>query len=152
MTYPGYDNNRLANEMDDEYFEQLNLGKASPFYNKATQELTAPGSTYKMVSAVAGLNEGVLSVDETIQCTGSFDLEALPIKCWIHPGNHGYENLVSALADSCNMYFNTVGFRLGDVGAEDGKAVDEVGIEKLAKYAAMFGFDQETGIEMDDFR
>lgn len=150
VTYPGYDNNRLANEMDDEYFEQLNLGKASPFYNKATQELTAPGSTYKMVSAVAGLNEGVISVDETIQCTGSFDLEALPIKCWIHPGNHGYENLVGALADSCNMYFNTVGFRLGDVGAEDGKAVDEVGIEKLAKYAAMFGFDQETGIEMDE--
>lgn len=150
VTYPGYDNNRLANEMDDEYFEQLNLGKASPFYNKATQELTAPGSTYKMVSATAGLNEGVISVDEPINCTGSFDLEALPIKCWIHPGMHGYENLTSALADSCNMYFNTLAFRLGDVGNGLEEAVDEVGIEKLAKYASMFGFDQETGIEMDE--
>lgn len=149
-TYPGYDNNRLANDMDDEYFEQLTMDKSSPFYNKATQELTAPGSTFKMVTGVAGVTEGVVSVDEIINCTGKFDMVDPPINCWIYPGMHGGENLVTALQDSCNYYFNTIGLRLGDVGNEDGELVDEVGIEKLAKYAAMFGFDQETGIEMDE--
>lgn len=150
VTYPGYDNNRLANEMDDEYFAELSVDKSSPFYNKATQELTAPGSTYKMVSGVAGVMEGVVSVDELIECTGVFDMVKPPINCWIAPGKHGAENLVTALSDSCNFYFNTIGLRLGDVGNEDGEKVDEVGIEKLAKYASMFGFDQETGIEMDE--
>lgn len=150
VTYPGYDSNRLANEMDDEYFEQLNLGKASPFYNKATQELTAPGSTYKMVTAVAGVNEGVISIDEGVNCTGEFDLITPSVKCWIHPGMHGVETLSTAIADSCNVYFNTIAFRLGSTGQTEEDHVDEIGIERLAKYAEMFGFDQETGIEMDE--
>lgn len=149
VTYPGYDNNRLANDMDEEYFEQLTLDKSSPFYNKATQELTAPGSTYKMVSAVAGVEEGVIGVDEPVYCTGVFEDVDPPINCWIGPdGQHGALTLSTALQESCNNYFNTIGLRLGDVGNADGEMVDEVGIEKLAKYAKLFGFDQETGIEM----
>lgn len=151
VTYPGYDNNRLANDMDEEYFEKLTLDKSSPFYNKATQELTAPGSTYKMVTAVAGVQEGVIAIDEAVNCTGVFEDVDPPINCWIGPsGMHGPLTLSSALQESCNYYFNTIGLRLGDVGNADGEMVDEVGIEKLAKYAAMFGFDQETGIEMDE--
>lgn len=151
VTYPGYDNNRLANDMDEAYFEKLTLDKSSPFYNKATQELTAPGSTYKMVTAVAGVQEGVIAIDEAVNCTGVFEDVDPPINCWIGPsGMHGPLTLSSALQESCNYYFNTVGLRLGDVGNADGTMVDEVGIEKLAKYAAMFGFDQETGIEMDE--
>ena len=150
VTYPGYDNNRLVNEMDDEYFEQLVTDKSSPFYNKATQELTAPGSTYKMVTATAGVMEGVVSVDEQINCTGTFELSDPAINCWIYPGMHGGESLITAIRDSCNFYFNTVGFRLGDVGNEDGTLDDAVGIEKMAKYAAMYGLDSESGIEMDE--
>lgn len=150
VTYPGYDNNRLANDMDEEYFSELVTDQSSPFYNKATQELTAPGSTYKMVSAVAGVMEGVVSIDEGIGCTGEFDLVTPSIKCWIHPGQHGVVSLASAIQQSCNFYFNTLGYRLADVGAEDGEIVDEVGIERLTKYAEMFGFDQETGIELDE--
>ncbi len=152
VTYPGYDNNRLANDMDEEYFEQLTLDKSSPFYNKATQELTAPGSTYKMVTAVAGVQEGVITVDEAINCTGVFEDVDPPINCWIYSsgGMHGPLTLSAALQESCNFYFNTVGLRLGDVGNADGEMDDAVGIAKLAKYAAMFGFDQETGIEMDE--
>ena len=55
VTYPGYDNNRLSNNMDTDYYYQLTVDKSSPFYNKATQQLTAPGSTYKPVVAAAGL-------------------------------------------------------------------------------------------------
>lgn len=150
VTYPGYDNNRLANNMDEEYFQELMLDESSPFYNKATQELTAPGSTYKMVTSVAGVMEGVVTVDEPIGCTGEFDAVEPHIKCWSYPGYHGMISLATALQESCNYYFNTIGFRLGDVGDPDGEHDDATGVEKLAKYAAMFGFDKETGIEMDE--
>ncbi|MDO4633306.1 MAG: penicillin-binding transpeptidase domain-containing protein [Eubacteriales bacterium] len=151
VTYPGYDNNRLANDMDDDYFASLVTDGSSPFYNKATQELTAPGSTYKMVTATAGLMEGVVTAGEAIDCTGTFSEVKPPINCWIGPtGSHGPLTLVSAIQESCNFYFNTVGFRLGMIGSSTGESVDEIGISMLEKYASMYGFDQETGIEMDE--
>ncbi len=149
-TYPAYDNNRLANDMDEEYFEELILDGSSPFYNKATQELTAPGSTYKMVTSVAGVMEGVVGVDEGIVCSGKFDAVDPPINCWIYPGAHGAITLSTALQESCNYYFNTIGVRLGDVGNADGELDDATGVEKLRKYASLFGFDEESGIEMDE--
>lgn len=147
VSYPGYDNNRLANDMDSEYYTQLNSDKTSPFYNKATQEVTAPGSTFKMVTATAGVMEGVISTYDTITCSGVFDLVEPNINCWIHPGAHGAENLTTAIRDSCNYYFNTVGYMLG---MNDGEYVDEDGIEVLTNYANMFGFDSTTGIEIDE--
>lgn len=149
VSYPGYDNNRLANDMDEEYFAELVTDKSSPFYNKATQELTAPGSTYKIVTSVAGVMEGVISEGEAINCTGVFKDVEPNINCWIGPsGMHGAITLATAIQESCNYFFNAVGVRLGNLGSTDGDSDDATGIEKLAKYAAMFGFDQETGIEM----
>lgn len=58
VSYPGYDNNRLSNVMDRSYYVKLSMGMSRTFYNRATQEKTAPGSTYKMLSSVAGLTEG----------------------------------------------------------------------------------------------
>ena len=150
VTYPGYDNNRLANDMDEEYFEELVSDASSPFYNKATQELTAPGSTFKMVTSVAGVMEGVIGVDEAVNCTGKFEDVDPPINCWIYPGYHGALTLSTALQESCNYYFNTIGLRLGDVGDADGNKDDATGIAKLTKYAEMFGLGDETGIEMDE--
>ena len=63
VSYPGYDNNRLANTMDSAYFNELNTNSSLPLYNRATQETTAPGSTYKPLSAVAGLTEGAVTLD-----------------------------------------------------------------------------------------
>ncbi len=60
VSYPGYDNNRLANNMDSDYYSKLLTNQSRPFYNNATQEKTAPGSTYKPLSAIAGLTEGVI--------------------------------------------------------------------------------------------
>ena len=72
MTYPGYDNNRLANNMDTEYFAKLSQDLSRPFYNKATQQLTAPGSTFKIVTAVAGMEEGIVDSNYGVVCGGRF--------------------------------------------------------------------------------
>ena len=109
VTYPGYDNNRLANEMDSDYFTKLNMDKSSPFYSRATQEAIAPGSTFKIVTATAGYMEGVINLGEGINCTGKFDtppFDEQPINCWNIYG-HGVETLQTAIRDSCNYFFNS---------------------------------------------
>ena len=72
VTYPGYDNNKLANDMDSDYYYKLNSDLSYPFYNKATQEVTAPGSTFKLVTSTAGLMEGVINASSVIECKGKF--------------------------------------------------------------------------------
>ena len=64
VSYPGYDNNRLANTMDSAYYNQLNTGRANIFYNRATQEKTAPGSTFKMISPQPDWKKGILTLTQ----------------------------------------------------------------------------------------
>lgn len=149
VTYPGYDNNRLANEMDSDYFTKLNMDKSSPFYSRATQEAIAPGSTFKIVTATAGYMEGVINIGEGINCTGKFNtppFDEQPINCWNIYG-HGVETLQTAIRDSCNYFFNSVAYRLSLV---NGEYVDSVGIEKLTKYASMYGLDAKSGLEVPE--
>ncbi len=151
VTYPGYDNNLLANTMDARYYEKLRTDKSSPFYNKATQEVTAPGSTFKLVTATAGYMENVVSPWDVITCTGKFDEIDTPINCWIYSeslgyGAHGGETLEMAIRDSCNFYFNTIGYRLGQ--DSEGNYVGDMDV--LNQYAAMYGFDSRTGIEIGE--
>ena len=73
VSYPSYDNNRLTNTIDASYYMQLNSDITSPMFNRATQQRTAPGSTYKMLSTVAGVQEGVLGVNESITTKGIFE-------------------------------------------------------------------------------
>lgn len=153
VTYPGYDNNKLVNEMDSDYYYKLSIDLSSPFYSRATQEVLAPGSTFKMVSATAGVMEYQVGIDEGISCTGVFNEldDGRPINCWIHDpvlgGYHGYETLSTAIRDSCNYYFNTIGYRLSMV---NGTYEDSTGMETLAKYASMFGFDSKSGVEVPE--
>lgn len=146
VTYPGYDNNRLANDMDTDYFNKLNMDKSSPFYSRATQEAIAPGSTFKLVTATAGYMEGVINLGEGIFCTGNFDEVDPSVHCWNTSG-HGTLTLESAIEESCNYVFNTIGWRLSD---EDGVNVDEKGVEILQKYASMFGLDAKSGVEVPE--
>lgn len=146
VTYPGYDSNRLANDMDSDYFTKLAQDGSSPFYNKATQEETAPGSTFKLVTATAAIDQGIISMYDTINCTGKFEEIDPGVKCWIYPGVHGPETMTTAIRDSCNFYFNTLGYMMGT--NSNGKYVDEIGVETLKKYAEMYGFDSTTGIEI----
>ena len=149
VSYPGYDNNRLTNTLDSKYFAELNRDKSSPLYSKATQQQTAPGSTFKPVVAVAGLEEGVITPSEIIHATGIFtDAYGSPT-CWIYNqyhGSHGNINMVDAIRVSCNYYFYEVGFRLGG-GRSTGYSSDKA-LSLLAKYAAQFGLDANSGIEL----
>lgn len=149
VSYPGYDNNRLANTMDSAYYNKLNTGLARIFYNRATQELTAPGSTYKMVSATAGLEEGVIDTGTTIYCNGIFDTVTPSPTCWIYPnGGHGSLSVVQAIQHSCNIFFYQVGYDLS-LNAE-GDYDSDLGTDKLAKYAEMFGLGDTSGLEIPE--
>ena len=151
VSYPGYDNNRLTNTMDSAYFASLNLDHSSPLYSKATQQQTAPGSTFKPVTAVAGLEEGVISPSEIIHATGVFtDAYGSPT-CWIYNqyhGSHGNINMVDAIRVSCNYYFYEVGFRLG--GGRSTGYSSEKALSLLAKYATEFGLNAKSGIELSE--
>lgn len=145
VTYPGYDNNRLANTVDSAYFASLMSDLSSPFYNNATQQKTAPGSTFKMVTATAGLTEGVITTTTKIQDKGKFDRVEDGPKCWIYPnGTHGKINVSEALRDSCNYFFYELGWRFSQVGDN---YVESAGIKTLQKYASLYGLDEKTGIE-----
>ncbi len=151
VSYPGYDNNRLTNTMDSEYYAQLNQDLSSPLYSKATQQQTAPGSTFKPVVATAGLEEGVITISETIHATGVFtDAYGSPT-CWIYNqyhGSHGNINVIDAIRVSCNYFFYEVGFRLGG-GRTTGYSSDQA-LEILAEYATEYGLNTTSGIELSE--
>lgn len=147
VSYPGYDNNRLANNMDTQYYAKLAMDKSSPFFNKATQQTTAPGSTFKILSTIAGMSEGVIEDGTYINCTGSFDLVQPPIKCWNTYG-HGEIEIREAIQESCNYFFNMVGFLLGKNG--NGDFSENQSLSILHKYASLIGLDRKTGIEITE--
>lgn len=147
VSYPGYDNNRLSNNMDTDYYTKLSLDMSSPFFNKATQQTTAPGSTLKLLSAVTGMMENIVDDDTYIECTGKFDLVTPPINCWNKSG-HGALEITTAIEQSCNYYFNMIGFEAGK--SADNKFSENQSLSKLQKYASEFGLDQKTGIEISE--
>ena len=146
VTYPGYDNNRLANGVDAEYYAKLNDDNSNPQWNYATQEKTAPGSTFKMISSIAGLAEGVISTTSEINCTGVFTEVDNQPKCHVYPGWHGLDNVSEALRDSCNVFYYTVGYNLSFKGNNEYN--DATGIKYIQKYASIFGLDKKTGLEI----
>lgn len=145
VSYPGYDNNLMANGVDAAYYAKLRSDKSNPLYNYATQQRTAPGSTFKMVSATAGLSEGVITTDSVIYCGGRFDKLNPGPKCWISPSGHGGLNVTGGIRNSCNVFFYEVGWRLGLVG---NTYVADTGLEKLKTYADMYGLTEKSGIEI----
>lgn len=134
-TYPSYD--------PAEYYTNYNAllaDEKSPLYNRALQGLYPPGSTIKMAVAAGALEEGVITRSEKILDTGRYKhydrIQDQPM-CWYYRQygqTHGYENVSEAIRDSCNVYFYETGIRLG--------------IERLDKYAAMFGLGELTGLEL----
>lgn len=150
VSYPGYDNNKMANGVDADYYEQLRNDLSNPLYNYATQQKTAPGSTFKMVSATAGLSEGVIDLETEITCQGVYYGLGSGDQphCWVYPGGHGSLNVTGAITNSCNVFFYEVGRRLAteDSGSYDSNA----GVAKLTEYANMYGLGDKTGIEIEE--
>ena len=147
VTYPGYDNNRLTNSIDSEYYNQIYNDLSQPMWNYATQQLSAPGSTFKMVSAATALEENVVSLGEDIICHGTWDTIKPEAKCWIAPGAHGALSISEAIEHSCNYYFYEAGYRLSRL---DGVYDSDTGISKLAYYADQFGLSDKSGIEISE--
>lgn len=134
-----------------------------PLYNYATQGLIPPGSTFKPMTALVGLEEKVITPDESIYDSGVFNIhpdvygENFDRKCW-KAGGHGYLNLKGAIEQSCNFYFYEVAYRLYKKGLENGLSRTE-SLDAISKYAWKFGlgFDpnnttvnRTTGIEIEE--
>ena len=149
VTYPGYDNNRLANNMDSEYFNHLQEDLSNPFYNKATQETRAPGSTFKILTAVAGIEEGIVTNGYGVVCDGAFHFPNSSDYVLCNNGiGHGYMSVVNGIANSCNDFFGQVGYDLGI--DSNGVFSDSLGMETLTKYAEMFRMNEKSGLEINE--
>lgn len=147
VSYPSYDNNLLTNEVNTQYYNQLLEDKTTPLYNRASQQRTAPGSTYKVLSSIAGLSEGIITTDSVYFCGGEFDKIDPPPKCW---GNsvHGGLSVTSAIQHSCNLFFYNVGYDLSITSEH--KYNDAYGLERIEKYAKQFGLGDTSGVELPE--
>ncbi len=105
-----------------------------PLINKVVQAMYPPGSTYKMITAMAGLATGVIDRDTVLYCPGHYSFGNRRYHCWKRSG-HGAVNLKRAISESCDVYFYQVGLR--------------VGVDKLAEFANKFGLGHRSGIELE---
>lgn len=130
---PAYNLNKLAGPESGEYWGSLAVNPAHPLLNRAIQGGYPPGSTYKIVNAVASLSEGVVKPSENINCNGAFIYGGRAYHCW-NKGGHGPISLSRAIVSSCDVFFYVTGLRLG--------------VDRLAKYAGLMGFGVPTGIPL----
>ena len=137
-SYPDYEPSKFVDGISVADWIEYNTNPNRPLINKAIQTSHAPGSTFKMVSAIAALESGVVTPDEEINDTGVYYLGNTSWKCWYYTDyhvGHGWQNVGGAIKNSCNFYFYEVGNRMG--------------IDALDKYAKYFGLGEKTGIELD---
>lgn len=135
-SYPTYNINSFINGIKTEQWNSLINDVQKPMFNRAISGTYSPGSTYKMLMGIAGLEAGGITVDELYTDPGIYPYAYQP-KCWIYTAHHithGTINLAGALKGSCNSYFYEVGRRIG--------------IEEIVKWAKNFGLGQKTGIEL----
>ena len=138
VSYPSYDPNLFISGISYSGWEKINNDPNIPMFNRATQGTYSPGSTFKMLSAIAGLETGKITSSELIQDTGVYPYSYNPV-CWIYTDyhrTHGYITVSDAIKVSCNCYFYEVGRR--------------VGIKTLVEYAMKFGLNSKTGIELTE--
>lgn len=148
--YPSYDDNEFIQNFNS-YYTKLHDGVDDRALetNRALKTAKAPGSTFKMIVGIAGLEEGLVTPDSYIYDTGQFTKAGAPYpKCWIFTNTghgHGNRNVKTALEVSCNYYFYEIAYLLGQkYGAPYG------GINALTKYVSMFGLDETSGVELDE--
>lgn len=146
VSYPSYDNNKFANSVDSDYYNKISTSSASALLNRTTQQKTAPGSTFKMVTATTVLEEGVIDTYSQVTDKVQFDKINKPWpKCW-STVSHGNLNVSQAIQHSCNYFFYEMGYRLGN--GHDNIVDNEKGLSKLKKYANKYGLTKKSGIEL----
>ncbi len=136
-SYPDYNPQSFANGISYEEWKSYDENKSYPLLNKSIQSAYEPGSIFKMVTAIAGLESGNISLTEKINDTGVYKKYGAEWKCWYYTDyhrGHGYLNVVGAIEKSCNFFFYETANRMG--------------IDTLDKYANYFGLGRKTGIEL----
>jgi len=133
VSKPDFDPNLFTERLSPSLSQQLFTDPGLPMFNRAIQSQYAPGSLFKIITAIAALEEGVISPDETMGCRGTFPIGNREFKCWKERG-HGRLNIVQAIAQSCDIFFYQLGLR--------------VGADKMASYARMLGLEKEVGIPL----
>ena len=132
---PAFDPNVFARGIKAEEWSGLIKDKLRPLSNRATQGQFPPGSTFKIIMAIAGLEEGAINPDSSIQDPGFFPFGNRQFRDW-KKGGHGSVNLHRAIVESCDTYFYQLGAKLG--------------VDRIAKWARAFGLGEKTGIALDD--
>jgi penicillin-binding protein 2 len=140
-SYPDYDPSDFYNGISQAKYDEYNNNPYHPLYSKAYQSTYAPGSTFKMVTAIAALETGVVDATTKINDSGPYygitTGTTKPPACWYYNDygyGHGYLNIIGAIQKSCNYYFIEVSQRMG--------------IDSIVKYAKYFGLGSKTGIEI----
>lgn len=132
-SYPSFDPNEFTRGISAERWEELLNDPAFPLTNKAIAGQYPPGSTFKMVTALAGLKHGIITSSSAFNCPGHYDLGSDRFHCWKR-GGHGTVDLVRALEQSCDTYFYKI-------------AVD-IGIDRIAEMAHQLGLGEKLGFEL----
>lgn len=136
-SYPNYDPSDFVGGISTEAWNNYTNNTAKPLVDKAIQNSYSPGSTYKMVTAIAGLESGAINLNTKINDTGVYKKYGISMNCWYYTDyhrGHGYLNVSEAIEKSCNYFFYETG--------------DRMGIDKLAEFAKYFGLGTKTGIEL----
>ena len=136
-SYPDYNPQSFANGISSEEWKSYSENKSYPLINKTIQSAYEPGSIFKMVTAIAGLESGNISLTEKINDTGQYIKYGEKRNCWYYTDyhrGHGYLNVIGAIEKSCNYFFY--------------ETADRMGIDTLDKYASYFGLGKKTGIEL----
>ncbi|TLN25227.1 penicillin-binding protein 2, partial [bacterium] len=128
---PTFDPNKMAAGVSVKDWQELALNPLHPLQNRAVQGQYAPGSTFKVSTAAAGLADGAITPSTTFYCGGKLNFGGRDFRCWKREG-HGSVNVVTALEQSCDVFFYQLGLLLG--------------ADKIHDYGRMFGFGEETGI------
>lgn len=131
---PSFDQNAFVDGMSHKQWESLISNPLRPMENKAVQGEYPPASTFKIVTTIAGLEEGVIDENTIMYCPGYYKYGNRIYRCW-RRGGHGNVNIVKALSESCDVFFYQVGQKLG--------------IDRLAFYAKACGLGSATGINLD---
>lgn len=136
VSTPSYDSNMFVETVPANYWNELINDSRKPLLNRAIQGLYPPGSTFKIISAIAALEEGIITPEQIlVNCKGSISLGKWTFGCWKKEG-HGPVNLKRALTESCDVYF----YELGKI----------LGPKKLAQYSRKFGLGNYTGFILDE--
>jgi penicillin-binding protein 2 len=132
---PSFDPALFAGRMPVEQWQAYLEDKRHPLENKALKGQYPPGSTFKIITALAGLGEGLIDENSTVNCQGEYSIGTSTFRCWDKKG-HGQVNLRRALRESCDVYFYMLGEKLG--------------VDKIAQYARQFGLGEPMGVGLDN--